>query len=201
MRSYHILAGFIAAALSLSAAAFGNSINASYLELKQWPNGKKPTVVVARPTDTACYSGLQVSTSPRARVIWTDNNKRHPEMEKLALTMFERSGFDIVATTGWGGMLDYLVGEVALGSAEDVRKELRLGTTTFELHQGDVDQLPPGATKAMLLYTKNILRNISIPVLAVAYDPISDEDLRRIAFEEGVARNFCWRPEVEKGAQ
>lgn len=169
-------------------------VDAKTIEFKDWPNGK-PSVTVIRTRENSCTSNIALTS--RARFVWVDTNKVPiPSMSALGRALLDRNGYDTDPNaSGFGSPQVFAVRELALGDPDTVRKSIPVSGSAYDFQQEDLDAVPAGATKVMLLttgYSHGNMRRLP-HLLVIAFDSTGDEDLRRIAFEEGVTRHFCWR--------
>jgi hypothetical protein len=121
-------------------------------------------------------------------------------MTALGMAVLDKNGYDTGPGSTGGGFspirpAGFIVKEVALGPPGEVRKFVPISDRPAEFQQAEIDAIPSGATKALLLMTGYVLNQGSSRayILAAAFGEISDDDLRQIVFEEGVTRQFCWR--------
>lgn len=186
---------FLGLSLAWAAATPAQArIDPDTIQYKQWPNGK-PSVMVVRAN--RCDAGS--SFASRAIFSWADAAGGTVEsMEQIGTALLQRNGYntDPKHKTGFLPATPFYVMELALGAPDAVRKQIPIGNEAASFRQADMDAIPYGAKKALLLRLRaksHIDNYTTMHILAVAFDEISDEDLRRIAFEEGVTRQFCWR--------
>lgn len=202
---------FVAALAAFSLAGLVSSAHArvdpTTIEYKAWPDGKKPNAVLIRAPGRLCKD---FDVGDRRQFLWqlprrgTIPASPHEGMTKAGNALLAKNNYQTdPQASGLVAREIYAVFEVALfdqSNPELVRllKEQiifgrMVGTGKFHIHQEDIEALPPDWKKMGLFLLRHNQLPFAIPMLIAAYDDVSDDDLRELAFEEGVTRTFCWR--------
>jgi hypothetical protein len=176
---------FLAAALSFSAHA-SNGIDEDKIQYHDW-HGAKPNVV------TMISSKIQPRfvLSWHFNASWRDSHGQEVEpMQKVVCNLVNRSMGDKCTGTD-SPAVD--IRELFLGTPDAFKALPAANEATTKAYIGvaDLANLPPGA-KRVLQVAVMVLGQVRT-VISVAYDNISDDDLRTIALEDGIYRAATWR--------
>jgi hypothetical protein len=169
----------------LSSLAYaGNGVDPKHIQYRDW-SGKRPNVMTIVSGDIGTNVPLIVFSY---NVAWYGNDKQQvPHMQKQLCDLVNRSMGD--KCSGYEKPT-VEVFEAYFGDAKDfkpshVDSEAYLGAQAFS-------KVPPGAKRIALIRvgkSQRIVRSVA----AIAFDDISDDDLRQIAFEDGVLRVLKYR--------
>lgn len=180
--------------LSGSAIA-GMGIDPKTIEYKDW-GPKKPTVTVVF-AHTGQKQAL-LGSHTTGDFLWEGN----PEMTQLGMALYGRNNWTRGDQSKETGFLRYavIVRERYLGQPEGLlavlRPDLRGAgpqAPLYFLSHKDVRDIPFGAKKvAYLSIAMGAIRQ-GTELIVVSFDDITDSDMRRIAFEEGVLRHLKYR--------
>lgn len=175
----------LAASLSLSAHA-SNGIDEDKIQYHDW-HGAKPNVV------TMISSKIQPRwvLSFHFNASWKDMHDQEIEpMRAVVCDLINRSMGD-KCTGADSPAVD--IRELFLGTPDDFKALPAASEPTTKAYIGlaDLASLPPGA-KRVLQVAVMVLGQVRT-VISVAYDDISDNDLRTIALEDGIYRAATWR--------
>lgn len=171
----------------LGSAHAGNGATPETLKFHQW--GKKPSVVTVI-SDELTSLGLSMR---RTTVLygWLDMSGKHVEPQQTVLCELAFPGNPDRCKKMYVPN-DCFIVERYLGPADGFKPPVR--STKEVVGAPDFSSFPPGAVKVIVLDVRTA--NVSkLQVVSVAYEDISNEDLRQIALEEGVYRALKWREE------
>lgn len=175
---------FLFAFLSSTAVHAGNGVDPKDIVYKDW-GGKRPNVMTIVSGDIGRSVPLIIFSY---NVAWYGNDKQQvPHMQKQLCDLVNRS---MGEKCSGHESPTVEVFEAFFGAAKDFRpsnvdNEAYLGAQAFS-------RVPPGAKKIALLRVGKSQRVVR-SVAAIAFDDISDDDLRQIAFEDGVLRALRYR--------
>jgi len=176
----------LVATLTLPAHA-ANGVSEKAIEYRDW-GGAKPNVV------TLISSQMQaqyVMFRQRENVSWLDVNKGQvPALQAHLCALMNRSNGDR-CTGHENPVVD--IRELFLGTPEEF-KASPMSQQASNANYIGLDQLvdlPPGA-KTVLQVAIQTMGQMKT-VISVAYDDVSDDDLRMIALEDGIYRAARWR--------
>lgn len=175
----------LAIAMSVGVAQAG-IVDEDKLQYRDW-GGAKPNVI----TFISSKVPLAWTYYSRYDVTWLDMQSGLVEsMQSRVCEMVNRST-DNKCKGPESPMLT--IKEAFLGTPEDFKAHPTANVRSNKMSLG-IDQLadlPPGATRIIQMGIRE-LNNLRM-VISVAYDDISDDDLRTIALEDGVYRVMRWR--------
>ncbi|MCX7173791.1 MAG: hypothetical protein NT159_07685 [Proteobacteria bacterium] len=184
-----------ATALCCQGAVAG--VDGTTIKYKTW-DGEKPSVMVLRSKEDSCTR--KIALTSRGRFGWVvmkdGKNALLEPMSAVGKDLLDRNGYDTDPnSSGIGNPQVFMVQEKAIGDPAEVQKLITISDDSHAFQQGDIAAVPIGAKKALLITTVYSHNPDRTPahILAVAFSDISDDNLRAIAFEEGVVRHFCWR--------
>lgn len=203
----HLAATLVAIGLVAATGLAHARVDSASIEYKEWPDGKKPAIVLIRAPGHLCKD---FDVGDRRQFRWQlpkkENNppSLHEGMTKVGTTLLAKNHYQTdPSASGIVVPEIYTVVELAIVDAsnpvlvrtigERIIFPYLAGTGNFRIHREDIEALPPDWKKLALVAIKHNQLPNAIPILAAAYDDISDDDLREIVFEEGVTRTFCWR--------
>jgi hypothetical protein len=86
--------------------------------------------------------------------------------------------------------LDFTIRELYLGDASGFKPQSE--SNENEIGVQSLQGIPPGAKRVLLLNVEKRLIGEHKQVAAIAMDDTSDEDLRRMALEQGVYKVMLW---------
>jgi hypothetical protein len=181
------IVGAAALAITLCANAVqAGIIDEDKLQYRDW-GGAKPNVI----TFISSKVPLAWTYYSRYDVTWLDMQSGLVESMQSRVCEMVNSSTDNKCKGPESPMLT--IKEAFLGTPEDFRAHPAANVRSNKMALG-VDQLadlPPGAKRIIQMGIRE-LNNLRM-VISVAYDDISDDDLRTIALEDGVYRVMRWR--------
>lgn len=180
----------VAVALSLAASSSfaGNGVDPATIVYKDWGD-TKPKVLVILPRVPKVNKAITFFSQWKGEFEWRGSD----ELTQIGNDLLKRNHFEPYGN----GHFVISVTELYLGVPEGLLKVLRPHRTGNSqwLSEEDVRNIPFGAMKVLYISTKAVssLAGEGIEAIAVAFEEVSDADLRRIAFEEAVLRELRYR--------
>ena len=171
----------------LGSAHAGNGATPETLNFHQWEK-RSPVVTVI--SDVYSIKTLFPLSAPIFHG-WIDSHQNRVEPQEAILCELSFPGKPDRCKEMYGRNHSFIV-ERYLGPADEFKPPV--GSSKEVVGVSDLADLPPGAVKVIVLDVRTA--NVSkLQVVSVAYEDISDSDLRQVALEEGVYRALKWREE------
>ncbi len=184
-----------AATIAVTSAWAGMGVDPATITYKDW-GAKKPNVTVILSHTGQKQPLLGNNTS--GDFLWEGSE----EMTKAGMDLYRRNNWTPGDPSSGTGFLRYaiVVRERYLGPPDGLMGVLRTTTrggrpydSLYFLTQDHVRNIPFGAKKVLYLSIAMALIRQGTEAIIVSFDDISDEDLRRISYEEAVLRHLKYR--------
>lgn len=196
MRKRAFLAAIVLASLAGPALA-GNGVDPATIKLRDWEGKRPPSITILGCTPRPDQTGLLnswLNFNKSGTFLWAGNGP----LTEAGAEMMRGNGFVEHQETGSGNRT---VTELVLGDAAAVYKEVteaRTNQVSCEVIKEQMFNIPDGVKKGLLLQVrvavnKRMSRYVNQALTLVFDGNVSDDDLRRIAYEDGVLRAFGFR--------
>ena len=175
----------IVLALITAQAFAGNGIDPKTIIYKEWADAKPKTMIIV-PKQRTVTPQFQLIGAWTGAFQWPASEA----MTQLGTELYRRNNFEVNS-----GAPHVIVREVYLGEPEGLLKFLRpVSRNPQWLSVDDVKDVPFGAKKVLYLSThKRLTAPQGIETIVIAFDDVSDDDLRWVAYEEVVLRQLRYR--------
>jgi len=173
------------ACAGVTMAFAGNGVDASTISYKDWA-GAKPKVVIVLPRAQTNKEWLMGGWG--GDFLWEGSD----ELSQLGTSLYRRNNF-APGDSAKKNRYYARVKEVYLGEPEGLLKVLRpgnsgMGSNRRWVSAEDLRDVPFGAKRVIYVSIWKPSLPDGVEAIVVAFDPISDDDLRRITFDDAVLR-------------